>query len=479
MLAALKVQHKITLLYFILSSLVLLLLSAAIFYFVHEFEFEDFYKRLEARVNIHAQIALYPSESNKDYLDLRNHFLERLDDERTIILRNDAIPKRDQLQNEVVLPLDFFEMINKRGKARFEFDGHFYAGSRFKTTRGEYLVIVSAQNPYGFRELAFLRNILIAGLFISALIILLSGKIFSHYIFIPVRIITNKVKGITANNLHERLEIVGGNDELSELAKTFNNMLNRLETAFETQNTFVSNASHELKTPLTIISTETELLLNKAGIDELTRTTIETVQAEAAKLNKILTGLLGLAQSGFDGKKQQWTKVRADELLWEVRESVIKIHPESRISIDLDDLPEDPDALCITGNQQLLKLALSNLVMNACKYSDYLPVSIKLRYHSGIVTVAITDKGIGIPLTDIEKIFIPFFRASNTADYEGHGLGLPLALNIIRQHFGTLSVNSCENSGTQIIVHLPSARAEPDSNLILHGNSNKILINSL
>jgi signal transduction histidine kinase len=116
-------------------------------------------------------------------------------------------------------------------------------------------------------------------------------------------------------------------------------MLNRLETAFETQNNFVSNASHELRTPLTIISSEVELALNKQDLNPHQREILNTVYSESEKLGQILNSLLTLAQSGFDGKRQNWESIRIDELLLTASESVKRINPDSNIYIDLENLP--------------------------------------------------------------------------------------------------------------------------------------------
>jgi signal transduction histidine kinase len=270
-----------------------------------------------------------------------------------------------------------------------------------------------------------------------------------------VRRIINNVKNITANNLHFRLDELTGKDEIAELSYTFNDMLNRLETAFETQNNFVSNASHELRTPLTVIASEVELALNKQDLNPQQREILTTVYSESEKLGQILSSLLTLAQSGFDGKRQNWESIRMDELLLTASESVKKINPDSNIYIDLENLPADEALLHVKGNTNLLRLAINNIITNACKYSDNRVVKIRLSSENNKVIVAIADEGIGIPENELQHIFEPFFRASNAHDYEGHGVGLPLTLNIIRLHKGSLGISSKVGKGTEIKVFLP------------------------
>jgi len=106
----------------------------------------------------------------------------------------------------------------------------------------------------------------------------------------------------------------------------------------------------------------------------------------------------------------------------------------------------------------LLQLAISNIVLNACKYSSNRPVNVQVTAHDGrVIIIKVTDKGIGIPEEEQQHIFEPFFRASNTSDFQGHGIGLPLTLNIIRLHKGSIGIRSEEQVGTEIQILLPVA----------------------
>ena len=123
-------------------------------------------------------------------------------------------------------------------------------------------------------------------------------------------------------------------------------------------------------------------------------------------------------------------------------------------------MPEDQAKLIIKGNQQLLELALVNIVINGCKYSMNAPVPITIAATHAKVIIMIEDQGIGIPADEIAYIYEPFFRASNTLKFNGYGIGLPLSRNIIRMHNGTLDVSSKENEGTTIKITLPLSHTE-------------------
>jgi signal transduction histidine kinase len=449
-----SIQKKIALLFFALNVSVILLLSGAIFYFVHQFTFEDFYKRLEARVNIAGQIHhLNDQDSIGVYKEVRQRYLERLPNEKQYILTQADLRSGHKLPD--IAP-QLVTAIVQQGNTRYKKGNTFYAGKMFKLPEGDIVIIVSAIDPYGLKELQNLEKVLIIGFLISLLIVYFIGRRFSYHTFKPVRNIIKKVNTITASNLHMRLENYNGKDEIAELTQTFNDMLNRLETAFETQNNFISNASHELRTPLAIIKAEAEISLK--NINEPVsyhQKTLTEILKGAQSLQDILTSLLGLAQTGFDGKKQNWESIRSDELIWQIKETIDHIIPANNLRVDLSELPHELDMLLLWGNNNLLQLALSNIVLNACKYSDNKPVILKVTAENKSVVFSVKDEGIGIPEKDVQHIFEPFFRASNTSGFEGHGVGLPLALNIIRLHKGSIAILSKEDEGTEIRIMLP------------------------
>lgn len=302
----------------------------------------------------------------------------------------------------------------------------------------------------------YLKKAVLLALLCSLVVLSSIFILLSKYIFRPLQKISQSIKDIRSENLHLRLELTNKNDEVGELANTFNDMLNRLETAFETQNNFISNASHELRTPLTAIIGEADVILSKNRETKEYIDTIQIILSEAEKLDKKTKALLFLAQTGFNGKTITFKQVRIDQLLWDVKETVEKINPQSKIHIDMGLLPDDPIKLKVNGNEQLLHLAFNNIISNACKYSNFQQVNISIGVSDTHIIVVVHDQGIGIPETELAYIYDPFFRASNTKNYEGYGIGLPLARNIIRIHKGELVVSSSGfEKGTSVQLKLP------------------------
>ena len=437
-----------------LTAATFLVLSILVYYFAERLSSEDFYKRLDIRAALMAQSNYPLNEGTSDIIKgLRDEYLERLPKEKEYFkeISNDANDRIVNLQ----LPESFYDDLRTSKSAACKVKDTYYAGITHNQNGKKIIVVVSAQNEYIKNQLANLRTILLIGLFFSTGLTLLLGLIFSKQIFLPIRKMTQKVKDINTENLHLRLITSNNTDEINELASTFNNMLDRLETSFESQNNFVSNASHELSTPLTSIIGEAELALQKERSVERYKEAMSIILQDAERLKAIIQSLLNLAQTGFDGKRQQLTELRADEIVLNAKRAVDRIYPDNKVKIDYSLFPENMDKLKVMGNENLLTLAITNIILNACKYSDNKEVQVALGSSNTNLIIMIKDNGIGIPEEELRYIYDPFFRASNTGRVKGYGIGLPLARNIIRIHKGVLKLSSVVDQGTQVEIYLP------------------------
>ena len=450
-------RTRIALLLVVCNLSLLILFGAGVYYFQDNYSYVDFYKRLETRASISARYNLKLDTLNAaSFKIIREKHLERLDQEKEYVINVGGSHSVGQLAESYQVPVQLIRSILKEGKATAKSGSTLYAGVNVNAGGKQHVVIVSANNYYTNHHLTFLRNILGLGIIFMSLITIYVSFYFSKHIFDPIRQITNKVKQISTENIYLRLDEKEYKNEIGELTSTFNDLLNRIETAIETQKNFISNASHELATPLTSIIGEADVTLKKERSPAEYQVALQNILTQAERLNEITRSLLFLAQIGFKGKKLVFEEIRMDELIWEVKAITDKLNPKNEITVELGFLPEDPRKLKINGNRQLLQLALVNLLSNACKYSYNKPVSIHIAASDHQVVVAILDKGIGIPEDEINFIYDPFFRASNTHLFEGYGIGLPLARNIIKLHGGALNVSSKVHVSTTVQIKLPS-----------------------
>lgn len=454
-----KIQTQTTLLFTILAAAVILLLNAVMYYAATRDTANDFKKRLELRTVVAAKIYFEKdTSSSAAYNELRQQYLEILPSEREYMFKAGTDTQQAGMPP---VPASYLQQIKQaKGETVYYRQGDLYfAGILYPVGNDAYYIIKSAVNVYGLQALKNLKRILLIAFIGKVVLVFTVGIYFSRKAFKPFRDIIARVKNIGVENLSLRLTEKRGRDEIAELSRTFNGMLDRLQTAFDIQNNFVSSASHELKTPLTTIIGEAEIVLSKERESDAYRQTLEVILKEAEKLEAMTTALLSLAQSGFNNNRENYEPVRLDELLYEIRETIHRINPEGKLKLEMQDLPMSMEGLLVMGNPQLLKLAISNVIMNACKYSSNQPVGIKISSNQQQLRLDISDSGIGIPDAELKHVFVPFFRASNTGPYKGYGVGLPLALNIIRQHHGNISVASDEGKGTRVTILLPLAES--------------------
>jgi len=447
-----KIQLKITLLFTLLCLSVVLLLSTAVYYFANEKAFQDFYTRLELRAVIASKINFDVNQESQEALDqLRRQHLQRLPEEEEFIIRTDTL---DRIKNTSLYRTAgpaFFDDAQKNRKATARHNFQFFAGIIHPVGQQQYLIIVTAVHSYAQNFLTNLSKILIISSILSIIVLFSIGLLFSRQVLSPIRNIAGRVNTISITNLHQRLEVRKGKDELTLLAATFNDMLSRLETAFETQNNFVSNASHELNTPLTAIIGEADLSLVRQRTPEQYQETLKVIMSEAEKLKAITSGLLELAQSSFHGNLV-YDEVNVDELVHNSIRVAANVYPGCPVRLDQSLRPTTHRELTIRGNAQLFELAISNVLLNACKYSGVKPVNFAVGVSKSQVIFIITDRGIGIPAGEIKHIFDPFFRASNVKNTRGYGIGLPLARNIVHLYKGAIEIHSKENIGNEVII---------------------------
>ncbi|MBC8033268.1 MAG: HAMP domain-containing protein, partial [Chitinophagaceae bacterium] len=312
-----KIQTQTAILFTTITALVILLLSVSIYFFTGKFAAVDFYKRLEIRAYIAARVMLEKDETSvAAYSEIRREHLEALPGEKEHFIRVDTLKGNAVNISGAALPASFFNNVIIKGQDYVQKNQYYYTGIFYRDNQGDFIVVLSAGNEVLADTLQNLENFLVLGFLAGIFIVYATSIFFSRYTFRPVRSIIKKVKNINAENLALRLPEKRGKDEIWELSYTFNEMLDRLQTSFEIQNNFVSNASHEFRTPIATILGEAELAISAPRTAEELKTAITIIHKQAEKMRHLSNNLLNLAQTGFDGKRQEWKMIRVDELMW-------------------------------------------------------------------------------------------------------------------------------------------------------------------
>lgn len=306
-------------------------------------------------------------------------------------------------------------------------------------------------------ENSYLEVLLIVLLILNSISILFTigyGSRVSKKMLLPIKRMTKTTKAITIKDLDTRLDVSGSQDELKELARTFNNMLDRIQKAYSTQDQFVSDASHELRTPISVIQGYANLLDRWGKNDkEVLDEAIETIKSESENMKDLTEKLLLLAKSDKNLLKINKEYFSINELLQEIVKETSLIDSKHEI------VSHTEEKININADRKLLKQALRVFIDNSIKFTPE-NGSIKLSSYSRrkYIVIEIEDTGIGIPKEDIPHIFERFYRSdkSRTKETGGSGLGLSIAKLVIDIHNGKIEVKSNVSIGTKITIYLPN-----------------------
>jgi signal transduction histidine kinase len=355
--------------------------------------------------------------------------------------------------SRMVAPPNIFEQIDKHQYVEFWAGNRQGVGFMYHDNEGDFYIIASAQDASGYSKLVNLRNVLIFSVLGSVLLVLGLGYFFARQVLQPIGDIVREVNQIRASNLHLRVKKRSSRDVIAQLNPTFNQMLERLELSFAMQKSFIANASHELRNPLTAISGEIEVALMKDRNVEEYKQSLQTLQKETDRLGKLTSDLITLAQTGFDEQEVRKSTVRLDELLLEVKQKMESQQPGvCRLHLVMQNLPDIPEKMAVPGNRNLLRIALQNVLENALKFSDQGPVEATFSYHDSGMAIVVKDVGIGIPAEEISYVFQPFYRARNARARQGTGIGLSLTEKIMKLHDGQISLRSDQHKGTEVTL---------------------------
>ncbi len=435
----------------------MLIASISIYYSSANFRRHDFYNLLRSRAVSVAKLVLDSYEFNANLiLRTGTEYPAKLPDEKFIILNyhNDTLFVSDRYW-ELKEINTIVGQVKSNKEVFGKQDAYEVLGTSHTTGAYPFVVIGAAIDKDGLLHLKKLRIILMVVCLISLISFSVAGWFYSGRALKPISDVVKKVEDISITSLNLRVPEGNGTDEIGRLANTFNKMLERLETSFAMQKNFITNASHELRTPLTSLNGQIEVLMMKDRSTDEYKSALDSVLEDIKSLIDLSNRLLLIARTSAEGPSNFSNKIRIDEILWQAREDMKKFNAGYHINISMDNSVTDSDQMIVAGDEYLLKVAVSNLMENACKYSSDNTVNVKFGYSEEGIEVVFEDKGIGISEEDRAKIFEPFYRGANAISIPGTGIGLSLVNQIVKNHNGTISISSKVGTGTKITLLLP------------------------
>lgn len=440
-----KVGSKIALFYTLVSVLTTVIIIAVFYIFSTQYINRLYASYLREKAYLTAQKHWEKDEvDEQSYQIIQRKYDELLPEAHEILLNMDSLSEvRDTLNKYLTQQQQTLLIAGKDSiPFSFKYKDQLGAALYYPDNEGNFIVLVMSRNAYGTEIQEHLLLLSIFLVLFSSILIYFIGKIYSGRILVPLQHILKELKKIRANSLNRRLKKTGNNDELEEIIVTLNSMLDRLDSAFKAEKSFVSHASHELNNPITAIQGECEIsLLKERSTGEYVEA-LQRISSESKRLSNLIRHLLFLSRQDEELLKNNMEEIPLQDMLTDLTTG------NARIRLHIQ---ESGTQATVQANPYLLKIALKNIIDNACKYSEK-EVDITLSRINQQVVIEIEDRGIGIPQEEIEHIFQSFYRGSNTHDYAGQGIGLSLTMKIISAYNGKLEISSEIEKGTKVRV---------------------------
>lgn len=343
----------------------------------------------------------------------------------------------------------------------------------FFKQRGLVAIIQVGSSLEGIEKIfTYIVYVFLVGGVISVVIASAVGWFLARKALKPVADITTIARRIGAENLNERLRVEGPPDEIGRLAATFNEMIERLEKSFEQVRQFTGDASHELKTPLTVMQGEMEVSLRTETTVEGFREVLVSALEEINRMNNIVTNLLDLAKADVEGLSAVRKPVRLDNVVMDTYELLEKVALDKGLKIDI--LKNEP--VTVVGDRLRLGQLVFNLMDNAIKYTPAKVgkgaggappgrIDISLSGADNLARLVVKDTGIGISSGELNHIFDRFYRVDKvrTREAGGTGLGLNICKVIVDSMDGSITVKSEPGLGSEFIVLLPTLKDEDEA----------------
>jgi len=450
------IRARLTLLFTAIVSGLLLLFCLIIFLFAERYRRTEYRQRLRAEALTCAELLFGKETISPELFRLLDRNAMTVLNQEEIIVYN----YKNQIVYEsgtdyLTVPPEVLNRVRVEREIYWREADREIAGVLFSDRFNRFVVFASAVDKYGLLKQHNLRLILAAGWLLATVVVFAAGRYFAGRALRPMQRVIGRVDDITAAQLNLRLEEGPDNDEIAQLARRFNRMLDRLEDAFRTQRAFVSHASHELRTPLTAITGQLEVALLADDDPEELRAMVRSVLDDVRGLNRLASGLLSLANVSLDESAVRIGPVQTDELIWEARTELRRLRPDYTVRVVMPEAADPPPSLTVSGNASLLLIALLNLMENGCKFSPESQVTVTLAVETNRLRIAFHNAGPAIPADELPDMFKPFRRGRNARQVPGHGVGLSLTERIVRLHRGRVTLQSADPEGTTVTVELP------------------------
>jgi signal transduction histidine kinase len=303
--------------------------------------------------------------------------------------------------------------------------------------------ISKAYDQSGYLTLNYIKDVLIISflalsIFLILILYLISGKITQSILHV-----TRQIRSYNFESNNTPIVTQNSKDEIALLVQRFNELMQRLSQAYLFQKHAVHHISHELKTPIAVLVSNFEKIEKETDIESI-KISLKNQKEATKSLGDIINALLEIAKVE-SGKEFQQSPLRIDELLYDISDEISTLRTDYQISIQYGESIEEESMLTVKANARLLKLALSNLLINCLLYSENNSANVVINYATKWLTISFINHGTVISPDEQQYLFQHFFRGGNSKGKKGFGLGLVMVHNILSLHKGTIEYQNIDN----------------------------------
>jgi len=449
-------KNRISLVVSLLFTILFGLASTVIFVLYSNFRKVEFRERLEIKALSSIKLLVNVKELDDQLLKMIDqNSINKLYDEKTLVFDSNYKLIYSSIDDaKINWSIEDLKYLKKH-KTFFKQQGNYEVyGVFYDTNDKDFYALISATDDYGKRKLLFLRYTLIISYIFFTCICWVLTSFMVKKAMSPLRIFHQKIKNINENNLDTRITSKSNKNEVDLIANEFNFMMDRIEISYQKQKEFTAHASHELRTPLSRITSQIENTISDSSTSDKGKSFLRTILSDVNQLTELITSLLVLSK--IDNNNQENDEVhRMDEILFSAIESVNKSFPDFVILFDMEESDNLDTALEIKGNKNLLEIALSNVLKNACAYSDNKQAEVKISTQENQLIISVLNTGKILSETEQKNLFQPFMRGQNSKGTSGFGLGLRIVNRILTLHKAQISYSAPkENTNLfQLIFH--------------------------
>lgn len=449
-----NLKQRFSFIFSCLFSIVLATVTLTVYYLFAGFRQEEFSARLAERAQTTAKLLIEVKEIDynmqklidKNRINkLYNENTQVYDESKKLIYSSSDTPAIHWTNAEL-------ERIRSR-KRVFKKNSHDIELGLYDVIGHKgYYVLISAEDNYDKNKLNYLKYLLLGAFIAGTAIVWILSFSLSKRALKPLDNFRKKIQEITDSNLKIRLSKEEKEDEINALAGSFNQMMDRIDNAYNRQREFTSNASHELRTPIARIAAQLENLTHKDGWDAATKMNLVSIFQDTFQLSEIVSSLVALADINSRENHFSFVKLRLDELVFCAAAEVSKVYPDFKLKFDIENISQKETDLEIQGDETLLKIALLNLFKNAYNYSDNHLLECVIRQNDQCIVLLLINTGETPEVEDPATLFTTFYRGSNAGNIPGSGIGLGIVKRIVDYHNALLKYTIVDKNTNQVCM---------------------------